>query len=87
MISCWGWKSCRNLPTCDQLFGMEELSIGAHPHLVNHCRLEVHEDGPEQEGLRIGLQSHSGSALKPSFTWPWNYMYMMILTALNGLFS
>merc|ERR1719310_495284 len=32
------------LLAADQLLRMEKLTVGAGPHLVNHRRLEVHED-------------------------------------------
>ena len=30
----------------DQLLGVEELPVGAHPDLIHHSGLQVHQDGP-----------------------------------------
>ena len=29
----------------DQLFGVEQLSVGSGSHLVHHCRFQIHKDG------------------------------------------
>ena len=40
------------LLACDQLLGVEQLPVGADPHLVNHGGLEVHKHGPGKNKQR-----------------------------------
>ena len=43
------------MPTCGQLFGMEELAVGARADLVDDGRLEVEEDAARDVLARARL--------------------------------
>ena len=47
----------------DHLLGVEELSVGASPHLVHHGRLQVEEDSSGHVFARPSLREEGGEAV------------------------
>ena len=47
----------------DQLLGVEELPVGAHPDLIHHSGLQVHQDGPGDVLPGAGLGEESVEAV------------------------